>query len=180
MVGESQRFEKVYVGHYDAVLRYCLRRSSSEDAMDAAAEVFVVAWRRRSEMPEGHELPWLYGVARRVLAHQRRADDRRSATVARLRAVGSPVDSGPESQVVVHEEFRLMVAAAGRLGEADQEVLRLAGWEELDRDELAAALGCSANAATKRLNRALDRLAYELGVARRSRGRFFSRRRVAR
>lgn len=73
-----------------------------------------------------------------------------------------------------------MVAAAGRLGEADQEVLRLAGWEELDRDELAAALGCSANAATKRLNRALDRLAYELGVARRSRGRFFSRRRVAR
>ena len=180
MVGESQRFEKVYVGHYDAVLRYCLRRSSSEDAMDAAAEVFVVAWRRRSEMPEGHELPWLYGVARRVLAHQRRADDRRSATVARLRAVGSPVDAGPESQVVVHEEIRLMVAAADRLGEADQEVLRLAGWEELDRDELAAALGCSANAATKRLNRALDRLAYELGVARRSRGRFFSRRRVAR
>lgn len=180
MDGESQRFEKIYVGHYDAVLRYCLRRSSSEDAMDAAAEVFVVAWRRRCEMPEGHELPWLYGVARRVLAHQRRADDRRSATVARLRAVGSPVDAGPESQVVVHEEIRLMVAAADRLGEADQEVLRLAGWEELDRDELAAALGCSANAATKRLNRALDRLAYELGVARRSRGRFFSRRRVAR
>ena len=40
MVGESQRFEKVYVGHYDAVLRYCLRRSSSEDAMDAAGRSF--------------------------------------------------------------------------------------------------------------------------------------------
>lgn len=79
---------------------------------------------------------------------------------ARLSAVGSPVDTGPESQVVVHEEIQLMIAAADRLGKADQEVLRLAGWEELDRDELAAALDCSPNAMTKRLNRALDRLAH--------------------
>ena len=78
---------------------------------------------------------------------------------ARLSAVGSPVDTGPE-QVVVHEEIQLMIAAADRLGKADQEVLRLAGWEELDRDELAAALDCSPNAMTKRLNRALDRLAH--------------------
>lgn len=146
--------------------------------MDAAAEVFVVAWRRRSDIPKGYELPWLYGVARRVLAHQRRSDDRRRATVARLRTVENPVGAEPDLQVVLHEEIRLMVAAAQRLGPADQEVLRLAGWEELDRDELAAALGCSPNAATKRVNRALDRLANELGVARRSRNRFFSRRRV--
>ena len=33
-----------------------------------AAETFAVAWRRRDRMPRGAELPWLYGVARRVLA----------------------------------------------------------------------------------------------------------------
>ena len=72
-----------------------------------------------------------------------------------------------------------LVAALDRLSPSDQELIRLAGWEELDRDALALAVGCTANAATKRLNRALDRLGRELGVSDRVRGRFFRRKKVA-
>ena len=175
MTSDGQRFERVYEAHYDAVLRYCLRRSTREDAMDAAADTFVVGWRRSADMPEGHELPWLYAVARNVLSHQRRTAGRRVAATARLGDISPLMVDHVETEVVRHEAVGEMVAAIGRLGDADREVIRLAGWEELERDELGVALGCTPNAATKKLNRALDRLAGELGVSHRAGGRFFTR-----
>ena len=36
------------------------------------AETFVVAWRRIAHVPIDGSLPWLYAVARRLLANQRR------------------------------------------------------------------------------------------------------------
>lgn len=70
-------FEAVYAEHVRSVLAYCLRRTSSSDAHDATADVFVVAWRRFAELPEGAEtLPWLYGVAANVLKNQSRSTRR--------------------------------------------------------------------------------------------------------
>jgi RNA polymerase sigma factor (sigma-70 family) len=177
-VDDRQRFERVYAGHYDAVLRYCVRRTQREDALDAAAETFMVAWRRRADMPPGRELPWLYGVARRVLANQWRSAHRLRSATFRLRVVDDGSASEPEPQLVQSQENSDLVAAVARLRPDDQEVLRLAGWEELDRSEIASILGCTPNAVSKRLNRALDRLASELGVVTRARGRFLRRREV--
>ena len=39
-------FESIYVEHRPRVLAYCMRRTRSEDAADACAETFLVAWRR--------------------------------------------------------------------------------------------------------------------------------------
>ncbi len=180
MDGGRHRFEKVYVDHYDAVLRYCLRRTDREDALDATAETFAIAWRRRSDVPTGRELPWLYGVARRVLANQRRSVNRRQSAFSDLRVLPDGSFPEPEPQLIRNEEISDVVSALARLKADDQEVIRLAGWEELGREELALAMDCTPNAVTKRLNRALDRLARELGVAERSRGRFFGGWRVAR
>jgi len=140
----------------------------------------MVAWRRRDAVPEGCELPWLYGVARRIVANQRRSGGRRKAALARLQVVSSASGDEPEPQVLRSEEADDVANALGRLRSADREVILLAGWEELNRDELAASYGCTPNALTKRLNRALDRLVRELGVVERSRGGFFGRRMVAR
>ena len=166
------RFERIYETHYDAVLRYCLRRTAREDALDAAADTFSVAWRRRSDMPLDDPLPWLYGVARRVLANQHRSARRRQGAAAYLRVAGDDPPEGPELQVIRDEEAALVVAALGRLQPADREIIQLAGWEQLGRSAIATAMQCTPNAVTKRLNRALDRLARELGT-RRSGGRFF-------
>jgi RNA polymerase sigma-70 factor (ECF subfamily) len=180
VAGDRKRFERVYVRRHDAVLRYCLRRSGREDALDATAETFSVAWRRRTNMPTGAELPWLYAVARRVLANQRRSARRRQAAVTRLRVIdATDTAADPEVQVVRDEDSRAVDAALTRLKPADQEVIRLAGWEELSREEIAVAMQCTPTAVTKRLNRALDRLARELGVAQRAGGRFFRRGEVA-
>ncbi|MGP3918590.1 RNA polymerase sigma factor [Nonomuraea sp. 10N515B] len=75
----KQRFEVIYVANYADILAYVRRRiDSHDDAADALAETFTTAWRRLDDIPEGREARlWLFGVARRVLANDRRAESRR-------------------------------------------------------------------------------------------------------
>jgi len=114
-----------------------------------------VAWRRRSVVPED-ALPWLYGVARRALADQRRGASRRRRLGLRLRSVATE-----EPPALTLDDPELM-AALGRLSAGDREALLLCYWEELEPGQMARALGCSRAAAAVRLHRARRRLAREL------------------
>jgi RNA polymerase sigma-70 factor (ECF subfamily) len=153
----EEQLRRLYTLHGRPVLAYALRRTSSpEDAADIVAETFLVAWRRLDSVPSDDALPWLYGVARRVLANQRRATHRRVRLAERLRqelpaamqASDPPVTStGP------------VMAALRRLSADDQEVLLLAAWEQLEPNEIAEVLGVSRIAARSRLHRARRRLA---------------------
>lgn len=172
---DRHRFERLYAAHFDTVLRYCLRRTTREDALDAAAETFAVAWRRRSDLPWDLPLPWLYGVAYKVLSNQWRARFRQRRAATHLSGAADDLDPGPEAQVVRAAEDQEVLDALIALDPGDREVIRLAAWENLSRGEISAALDCSANAVTKRLNRALDHLAAELGGARKTGLRHFRR-----
>src|SRR5438105_12227781 len=99
-----QRFEAAYRELYQPICGYTLRRvRQPEDAAEVIAETFATLWRRLDSCPPGDELrPWLYGVARRVIANQRRGERRRSALGERLvtsfdepafEAMGSPEDT---------------------------------------------------------------------------------------
>jgi DNA-directed RNA polymerase specialized sigma24 family protein len=76
-----RRFEQVYALHHAGILGYVLRRTgNADDAADVIAETFLTAWRRIDDVPAAEAArPWLYGVARRVLANQRRGEQRRMA-----------------------------------------------------------------------------------------------------
>lgn len=147
------RFERVFTTHYASVLAYGLRPCEPQVAQDVA-EVFLVAWRRLDEVPE-LELPWLYGVARRVLANELRSARRRRALADRssiaLRAGLERSASDPD-----------VIAALAQLRARDRELLLLTAWDGLSSAEAAAALGCSNAAARVRLHRARRRLADEL------------------
>jgi hypothetical protein len=61
----STRLTELYDRHGRDVLAYALRRASPDDAADAVADTFLVAWRRLAEVPAEPEARlWLYGVAR--------------------------------------------------------------------------------------------------------------------
>ncbi|MBP1633080.1 MAG: polymerase, sigma-24 subunit, subfamily [Acidobacteria bacterium] len=151
------RFSTLFARHYPAVFGYAARRVGRDEAGDAAAEVFTVAWRRLSRVPaEPETLPWLYGVAHKVVANQERAARRRLRLEARAAVSPGAAVEAPGAAALDVE------AALLRLGSADREVLRLAAWEELQPAEIAAVLGCSANAAAVRLHRARQRLAGEM------------------
>lgn len=155
---EGGAFEALYIRFADAVFRYAVRRTAnSADAEDVLAETFAVCWRRLAEVPPGRELPWLYGVARRVVANQRRSRGRLERLRVRLqsepvRAVADPINEEGRAREVLDQ-----------LSEADQEVLRLALWEELAPSEIAVVLGVSENAVYIRLHRARQRFAARFG-----------------
>lgn len=151
--GQEGGFEALYARFADPVYRYAVRRTdNTADAEDVLAETFAVCWRRLGDVPSGKELPWLYGVARRVLANQRRAYGRMAALRTRLQSEPAAEAGPPAGQSGA-------LAALERLSEADKEVLRLSLWEELTPSEIAVALDISENAVYIRLHRARQRFA---------------------
>lgn len=166
---DEARFELLYRETFRPVLRYALARVDAERAKDVVAETFLVAWRRLAEVP-GEPLPWLFGVARRVIAGQVRSDSRRRALDARLQLVaggggrGGATSSAPGDLAEGVVERDRVLAAFGRLGERDKEVLRLVTWDELDGGGAAEVLGVSRLTFAVRLHRARRRLAAELAV----------------
>ena len=176
---DLRRFQSLYDAHHGALVAYARRRTANPaDAQDIVADTFTIAWRRLPEVPEGDAaLPWLYGVARRVLANQRRGNQRRAHLAARLRGQ-APVDVDLESQVVAGDERRLVLAALSRLRPADQEILRLSVWEELPHRDIAGVVGCSESSVAVRLHRARARLSREIGKEERRVGQETSGRRA--
>ena len=155
----TARFERCYALARDPITRYLARRAAPDAVEDLFAEVMTVAWRRVGDIPDGGELPWLYGVARRVLANHRRASGRLGRLLERLAVVERGVDPGPVPAAAADPE---LAEALTSLSATDAEVLRLWAWEELAPAEIAAALGISANAASIRLHRAKGRLRHTL------------------
>ena len=165
-MGNPTTSERQYRWLFDRYSRevyaYCRRRTDEATAADAAAETFTVAWRRRDDIPEGEAaLGWLYGVARRVLANEFRRTRRSRRLLTRLRSGDPPPNPTPEMIVVRRERDRTLLTAVGRLRPDDQEVLRLAWWEELPHGEIAALVGCSPEAVSQRIHRAARRVARE-------------------
>lgn len=155
----ERRFRRLYDGHHRAILSYFLRRTDRDAAYDATEDVYVIAWRRLDSIPEGEmELAWLYTVARGVLANHRRKAARFARLVDRLRRERPEPPLPPEPQVILGEEHRAVLDAMATLSARDQEVLRLAVWEELPHAEIGQILGCSRGAVDVRLHRAMRRL----------------------
>jgi len=157
VAGRRERFEAVYRELYAPVCGYALRRiRQPEDAAEVVAETFATLWRRFDACPQGDELrPWLFGVARRVAANQRRGERRRTALGQRL---AESFDPEAFDLVGQPEETSELVRAFSRLSESDRELLSLVAWEGLSRDELAVALGTSRAVVRLRLHRARKRL----------------------
>ena len=156
----NERFERIFREHYAAVRSYALRRAPPDMAPDVVAETFLVAWRRLDDVPED-PLPWLYGVARRVLANARRSADRSLALERRL-ATAAAVPAGPGDPGESVGEAEIARAALAGLSERDRETLMLVAWEGLSSARAASAAGCTRAAFAVRLHRARARLAAQL------------------
>jgi RNA polymerase sigma factor (sigma-70 family) len=156
------QFEAMFATHHDAVRRYVVRRQSGPLVDDAVADTFLVAWRRLDEIPD-RTLPWLLGVARRVLADQRRSVRRRRSLSERLHldvlADGVARDWEPPAGLTPE-----LASALAALTEYEREALLLVAWDELSATDAARVSGCSAAAFRVRLHRARQRVADRLGV----------------
>ena len=144
---------EIYERLAPAIRAYAARRVERDAVDDVVAETFAIAWRRLPR--EGDPLPWLYGVARRVVHGHRRSVARRGALLVKLRGRGA--DPAPDPADLVDRD-PVLAAAFATLSERDREAIRLVAWEHLDLAAAARAAGCSPGAFKVRLSRARTRL----------------------
>lgn len=150
----QERVEELFKAHASTVYAYAVRRGARHaDAEDIVAATFLVCFRRSREVPED-ALPWLLGVARKVLAHHFRSERRRralrrrmlhAAVTARRLYAGGAVE-GPA------------LTAYRRLRPAEKDVLRLVVLEGRTPEETGQLLGLSRKAVYSRLDRARAKL----------------------
>jgi RNA polymerase sigma factor (sigma-70 family) len=158
----DETFRALYAANFDRLLGYALRRvEQPADAADVVAETFLVAWRRLGDVPPGDEARlWLYGVARKVLANQRRSQGRRDKLGERLRTELAGSAANHADRVAAHED---LLRALQQLRQLDREVLQLSIWEGLEPREIATVLDVSVIVVRTRLSRARARLRGVLG-----------------
>ena len=150
--------------HQDAAFRLAyLLLGDSAEAEEAAQEAFVRAYRSLGRFDERRPFrPWLMRITANLAKNRRRSLARQWARLERLvrgdpeRVQGAswrdfPVSS-PEASA------QMLWQAVRRLGHADQEVLYLRYFLELDEAETAAAIRVPAGTVKSRLHRARRRL----------------------
>ena len=159
--GDSDAFAIFFRRHVSSITLYALRRCRDpEDVGDLVAETFLVALQAAGRyIPETETaLPWLFGIARRVLAKQRRrmAGARRlliKSSNSHLHFTASEEDA-VASAIDAARQRPALEAGLARLSTGEREVIELVAYDGLSPAEVAEVLKLSPNAARLRLSRA--------------------------
>jgi RNA polymerase sigma-70 factor (ECF subfamily) len=155
VVEERRRqLEAMFRQHAPRILDYARYRGASlAEAEDVVSEVFVVLTRRLDDAPP-EVLPWLYGVARRVLANQVRGNRRRSALQDRSREMAMMANRAEQELSAAAARDLQIHQGLSMLTEKDREAILLIAWDGLRYEEAARALGCTHAAFRQRIARA--------------------------
>jgi len=156
--GDRERFRVLYERSYGPISSYVKRRVRHDDGSDAdvVAEIFIVAWRRLHDVPtHPQELPWLYGVARNLVANHVRKTQRSQALVSRLTVEEMVI--GDESVGMSNLELRVE-QVMGQFSDLDREIFRLVHWENLSPDDIAVVVGITSKAVERRIARSRARV----------------------
>ena len=170
-IGDDPDLFRVFYGEYVQDLqRFVARRVADRDRVaDLTADIFLAAI-DSAHRYRGGGTPraWLYGIARVVVADDRRRGARERSRERRLRGsalLDEEEATRIEARIDAAARSRRLYGAMDRLGEDERAVLELVAIDELSVTEAAAALGVRPVTARVRLHRAKRRLRGELEEA---------------
>jgi RNA polymerase sigma-70 factor, ECF subfamily len=158
---KRRAFDDLYDSTSDQILKYCRRRSLRlEDAEDAAVETYLIAWQKIEDALQVESpTTWLYGVAFRVTANQRRGRDRFGRLVRKLSDIPRRrVAESAETVFLTTASTAEVHAALTTLTPLEQELIRLSAFEQLPHADIGPILGLSLASVRTRLYRARLRL----------------------
>jgi len=164
VAGDPAGLAEAYDRYAMPLYAYCrsmLREPA--DAADAVQDTFLVATAKLRDLRDPAKLrPWLYAVARNECVRRLRA----GAALSALDEAGDvPSQAGDIGAATERAELQQLVRAAiDGLNPGERDVIELSLVQELDGDELAAALGVSRNHAHALLSRARSQLERSLGA----------------
>ncbi|MBL7262234.1 RNA polymerase sigma factor [Paractinoplanes lichenicola] len=140
--------------HARELLRYCTRRVGPQLAEDVVAETFLVAHERRHRFDpsRGELLPWLYGIATRLLRRHVREEVRALKQVPHVPDAG--YDDAAAHRVDAQRDVARLSAVLAKLPRRQRDVLMLYAVAELEYAEIAAALEIPLGSVQSSLHRA--------------------------
>lgn len=160
-MGQSpEEFEEFYRGHVREVSRFIARRVDDPHLVaDLTAEVFlaVIESAHTYRPDRGSLIGWVFGVAHRVLAAERRRARRDTHAVRRIagRRLLDPADLARiEERIDAESSARRIHRALADLPEGTRQLLELVAVDGLTLADAAAAVGISPIAARVRMHRA--------------------------
>jgi RNA polymerase sigma-70 factor, ECF subfamily len=165
---DPSAFEAFYRMHVEAVERFVVRRTHDPHrAADLTAEVFLAAIESADgyRSSRGTPLAWLYGVARNVMAADRRRQGRELDAAYRIggrRLVDQDDIARMEDRIDAEAQAGELYLALDRLSDAERAVLELVSVDGLSVRDAARALGIRPVTARVRLHRARRRLQEQL------------------
>lgn len=143
----------------ERLLAHCLRHTDPASAEDAVAEAYVIAWRKRDELPDD-PMGWLVLTARNVIRNQQRSLWRRRSMERGLVPLADLVAPAPDGGVV---RRRQLADALEALPASEREALLLVTWDGLSAADAATVLKSTPGAVRVRVHRARARLKESLG-----------------
>ncbi len=169
IASDPDAFEDFYREHVEAVQLFVARRVPDPHlAADLTGEVFLaVIDSAHTYRPEsGRPIAWLFGIARNVIAGERRRNARELRARTRLPAAGALIEPDDlarlHARIDAEAESRRIYEAMDRLSAGERAVLELVALDGLSSREAAGALGIRPATARVRLHRARRHLQDEL------------------
>jgi RNA polymerase sigma factor (sigma-70 family) len=135
LVRTEESFTESWTLDGPRVLLYAVRRVGRDAANEILSETFLQAWRRWEDVPDP-AFPWLIGIARRVIANQRRGLRRRDRLELQLRFLSEAAASSDDAGVLSVERDDALRRLVG-LTENEREAILLVAWDGLTQEEAA-------------------------------------------
>src|SRR5262249_43273943 len=171
MASGADGLGRFYRGHVEAVQRFVARRVDDPYlAADLTADVFVAAIESASSYrrSRGEPVAWLFGIARNVVARERRRSAKELRATTRVRGrelVGEDDLVASQERIDAEATARALYEEMAHLSAAERAVLELVALDGLTVGEAARALGIGPVAARVRLHRARRLLQDRLTVS---------------
>lgn len=155
-INDPPAFAVLFDRHAASIHRFAERRTSASVAEDVVSQTFVVAFERRHHFDLSREsaLPWLYGIATRVLQRHRRDEIRMLRALSRV-----PVDADDgglcvEDRVDAQRAVAHLAHVLRSLSAPQRDALLLLAWADLTYEQIAEALDVPIGTVRSRISRA--------------------------
>jgi RNA polymerase sigma factor (sigma-70 family) len=158
-------FQRFLDEQREPVWRLLVASVGSADAEDCFQETFIAALRAYPRLPSGSNLrAWVLTIAQRKALDVHRARARRAVPLANPASAESARDGSPQNgasadageQALAYDEA--LWHAVGELPERQRSAVALRFLADMPHREIAAAIGCSEDAARSSLREGLSKL----------------------
>lgn len=160
---KDEEFKIIYTEESDSIFRFCLTRvSNREQALDITQDTFLRFWQSLSKEEEiRNNRAFLFTIAHRLIIDWYRK--KKSISIESMAnnendMVYDVVDEGTLEEIGLGAESRFLLEKIKELPKTDQDPIYLRFVEGLSPPDIGEILGISSNAASVRLNRALEQL----------------------